>query len=65
VQDTGDLRNDAERCGQPLYGNGRHTQSGKATIVSDFESASIAAIRRVFGEYVNTGGCFFHLTQSI
>ena len=34
------------------------------TVVTDFESASMAAIRQVLGEGMTTHGCFFHLTQS-
>jgi len=34
------------------------------TVVSDFEVAAMQAIREVFGDGVETHGCFFHLTQA-
>jgi len=34
------------------------------TVVSDFEVAAMQAIGEVFGDRVETHGCFFHLTQA-
>ena len=34
-------------------------------IVTDFEAAVIKALQDVFGEEIDTQGCFFHLIQSI
>jgi len=34
------------------------------TVIVDFESATIRAVKAVFGDQISVHGCFYHLTQS-